>query len=47
MLLRLFVNQVVTLEILKIGFIFLISRFSTWPKSQNKNLNIFQNEKSF
>ena len=40
--LRLFVNQVVTSWVLKLFLSFQSSRFSTWSKSQYKNLDIFR-----
>ena len=36
----LFVNQAVTSQNLKLTLTFLSNRFATWPKSQDKNLNI-------
>ena len=44
---RLFVNQAVTLRNLKSTLSFYSSRFATWPKSQDKNLNILRTKKDF
>ena len=45
--LQLFINHVVTSQILKLTLSFESSRFSTWPKSQGKNLKYLENKKSF
>ena len=44
---RLFVNQVVTLQVLKLALSFWSICFYTWPKSQDKNLNILRTERAF
>ena len=44
---QLFVSQVVTLYIWKLALSFLSSRFSTWPKSQRKHLNILRMKRAF
>ena len=45
--LQLFVSEVVTSKILKLTLSFLSSHFSTRPKSQDKNLNIFRTKRAF
>ena len=43
----LFISQVVTSWNLKLIWSSLSSRFTTWPKSQGKNLNILRTKRSF
>ena len=45
--LRLIVNQAMTSKNLKITVSFLSSHFATWPKSQDKNLNILRTKITF
>ena len=45
--LQLFVFQVVALKTLKITLAFSSNRFSTLPKSQDKNLNILRTKRAF
>ena len=42
-----FTNQAVTSLILKLKFSFQSSRFATWPKNQDKNLNILRTKRGF
>ena len=45
--LQLFVNQVVTSQNLKLTLSFQSSCFATWPKRQDKNLNILRTKRAF
>ena len=45
--LRKFANQVVTSQISKLTLSFWSSRLDTWPKSQDKNLNILTKKRAF
>ena len=45
--LQLFTNQAVTSQNMKLALSVLSSRFITWPKSQDKNLNIYRTTRDF
>ena len=44
---QLFVCQSATLKIMKLTLAFLLSPFPTWPKSQNKNVNLLRRKTIF